>query len=556
MGLLISSFLLKIRQGENNMFDLLTETFIYEYYLYQAILGKFFMAKEIFVFLSEIFCLKNNEELFTLMESEAIQRIQNENDFKQYKRIKQFNTMTSSIQMNSIEEETIIAIKGKAIMDATKNKLYCHDIVPTSFILNRIYQGVEKGNILAIRIFGTLECLGVLVEKNINDGIKQLNKATQWGDFSATLSLLKFDIKHRDRTLKMLNSIILDTPYQQKCSLFFEAYKIKTNENSERILLLKKAFGLEELQPDIYHPLAAKLIFESNLEIKEIEKIILSQNKNLLLEARSLPLIIPQKDIIIKDNEGESFLFDRKEEMESLHQLLKRSVKKVEKESKPIGIYGEDIYVLTEYSKYLYYISQENHVVQFDVNNLSIADFELNSTHIFIRSVSEYKPTIYILKMIGSISNEILELVADFLQTEKRKCLHLTYPAVSLDLSSVLPICICDKRNEEKLKSFLDMIPVSKISAKEKSNIIQKILNEKESQSIKSIQIDSKAIESLLPYSIPSIIKVIDNILCDSSQTEKTILLTYENIYPWIQHLEKIERTTAFGFGGLLNENN
>lgn len=144
MGLLISSFLLKIRQGENNMFDLLTETFIYEYYLYQAILGKFFIPDEIYAILSEIFCLKNNEELFTLMKSEVIQRIQNENDFKQYKRIKQFNHMTSSIKMNSIEEETIIAIKGKAIMDATKNELYCQDVVPTSFILNRIYSSRKR----------------------------------------------------------------------------------------------------------------------------------------------------------------------------------------------------------------------------------------------------------------------------------------------------------------------------------------------------------------------------------------------------------------------------
>lgn len=555
MGLLISSFLLKIRQGENNMFDLLTETFIYEYYLYQAILGKFFIPDEIYAILSEIFCLKNNEELFTLMKSEVIQRIQNENDFKQYKRIKQFNHMTSSIKMNSIEEETIIAIKGKAIMDATKNELYCQDVVPTSFILNRIYSGVEKGNILAIRIFGTLECLGIFVEKDIEDGIKQLNKATQWGNFPATLSLLKFDFQHRDRTLKMLNSIILDTPYQQKCSSFFEVYRIKTNEISEKILLLKKAFGLEELQPNIYHPLAAKLIFESNLENKEIEKIILSQNKDLLLEACSLPLIIPEKEIKIKDNGGDSFLFNRKEEINFLHQMLKSNTKRIEKEYKPIGIYGEDIYVLNEYTKFLCNILQENHSVQIDVHNLSMADLQLNSNHIFIRNTSEHKPTIYILSIIGPISNEILESIEEFLQTEKRKNLYLNYPPVSLDLRLILPICICDKRNAEKLNPFLDMIHVAEISNNEKRILIEKILDEKRKQYSKQINIHPKVVENLLPYSISSIINVIDKILVDYPETKEELLLTSENIYPWIHCLRKKEKAVSFGFGGFPNEN-
>lgn len=119
--------------------------------------------------------------------------------------------------------------------------------------------------------------------------------------------MLKLDSKHRDRTLKILHSIILDTPYQQKFSSFCETYQIKTNEISEKILLLKKAFGLGELQPNTYHPMAAKLIYESKLKIKEIEKIILSQNKDLLLEACSLPLVIPQKNL--KSNIKKTNLF-------------------------------------------------------------------------------------------------------------------------------------------------------------------------------------------------------------------------------------------------------
>ena len=57
------------------MFDILTESFLFEYFLYSSMLGKYFSSRDIFDCLKGIFCLKDIENLYEAIESEIVKDI-------------------------------------------------------------------------------------------------------------------------------------------------------------------------------------------------------------------------------------------------------------------------------------------------------------------------------------------------------------------------------------------------------------------------------------------------------------------------------------------------
>ncbi len=555
MELLILLFQAKIRQRGRNMFDLLTEAFIYEYYLYFSILGSFFDSKELFNILSDIFCLKSQDDLFNLLEGETILSIKSEEDYKRYKRIEQYNHLTNYPKMLSSKEETIIALKGKAIIEAKKNQIYSDYNDPESLVLTKLYEGVEKGNVIAMRVFGTLKCTGFLLNKNLEEGIKTLNSTTRWGDFISALSLLKFDSLNQTATLTMLHSIVLKTLNQ---TIFFNicnAYSLNTTEYNEKTLILKRAFAMDRLNSKIFNPLIAKLVYDSILENKEIEKIIFSQNKDIIYEICELPIALSKNHILIQKDSADFVFKERKSEFDVLICTLKNRDLRAQKAYKPIGLYSDNEDILYLYKKYLLNVLQENHVVEVDVHSLNLNDLEWNKNNLFIRNLLDEKYTVFILKFKGKIPVSILEWFESFLNTETRKRISLAYPPISLDLRYILPICICDKYNMNALNPLLDWIHVSDISKEEKKSIIYNLIIEKEKlYSLKSVAIQDDAAKMLHKFSINIIESILDEVLMNQKETYEKITITCEMLHPYL--MSKAEQKASFGFGGILYENN
>lgn len=537
------------------MFDILTETFICEYYLYFSILGRFFDSKEVFNILSDIFCLKNQDDLFNLLEGETILSIKSEEDYKRYKRIEQYNHLINYPKMLSSKEETIIALKGKAIIEAKKNQLYSSYDDPKSLVLKKLYEGVEKGNVIAMRAFGTLNCAGLLSNKNFEEGIKTLNFATKWGDFISALSLLKFDSLNQLVTLKILHSIALNSLYQLSFVNICNAYSLTTTEYNEKTLILKRAFAMDCLNSKIYNPVVVKLVYDSILENKEIEKIIFSHNKDIIYEICELPIVLSKDQILIQKNSTDFVFKERKSEFDVLMRTLKNRDLKTQKEYKPIGLYNDNEDILYLYKKYLLNVLQDNHVVKVDVHSLNLNDLEWNKNNIFIRNHVDEKNTVFILEFKGKIPISILEWFENFLSTEKRKHISLAFPPISLDLRYILPICICDKYNMNALNSLLNWIHVSEISEKEKKSFIYDLIIEKEKlYSLKSVVIQDDAAKMLHMFSLSVIENILDEVLKDQREIYDEITLTCEMLHPYL--MNKKERKASFGFGGILNENN
>lgn len=539
------------------MFDILTESFIFEYFLYSSMLGKYFSSRDIFDCLKEIFCLKNIEDLYEAIESEIVKDIKTEEDYKRYRRIKQYNELIGEPKLLEEKEEVLISLKGKAMSTANQYALFASNEMTKTLIERNNHNYAKQGSVIAMRVLGTLECAGIFVEENKKSGLKYLEKATQWGDTFAALSLLKFDEAHRKSTLEKLNASILDTPYAFLSAHLQKEYNIEATKDNKEILLLKKTFASGKLKQDVYEPLYARLIFGGTLSIKDKEKIVFSENKEIISEACDLPLKFKEEDIKIDESILKCMPILRSEEQHSLLVGLRNSDLRTIKTYKPIGVYSDSDYALDIYTKSIAKMLNQNHIEKIDVSDLRVTDFEPTKNHTFIRYAEEGKNNIYLLVLKGEIEDPILENIKNFLKSDKRERFHLNCPAVNLNLSQILPICICDKENAEKLKNFVEFIKIANIKSSEKINVIQDMLEEKSrSYLIPSTTIEDNALSELNTLPLETIDKVLDKVLKEYRVKDEKIHLTMEMLKPFVEDKKVAGMKKTYGFGGIIYENN
>ncbi len=539
------------------MFDILTETFIFEYFLYNALLGKNFPSKAVFETLSEVFCLKNNDDLYDLLESEIIKEITTEGDYKRYRRIKQYNELIGQAHLFDEKEEILISLKGKAIITANQYSLFATNEMTKTLIERNLHQYAKQGSIIAMRVLGTLECTGIAFEQNKTSGLKYLEKATHWGDTFAGLSLIQFDEDKRKKTLEKINASISDTPYRFLTEILQKEYKIETNKKNEEILLVKKAFSTGKLKPDLYEPLYARTIFSSTLRLKDKEKIVFAENKEIISEACDLPLKLKDEDILVDEEILHKMPILRPEEQHNLLIALKNSDLKTTKAYKPIALVSDSEYALEIYAKTITKLLEGAHLERIDGSSLRMIDFEPTKNNVFIRYAEEGKNNIYLFSLKGDIDDEVLENIISFLKTDSRSKFYLNHPAVNLDLSRILPICICDKENGSKLKNFVEFISISSISSTEITEVIKDMLEEKsKAYRITSTTIEDPALAELSSFPIETIDKILDRALKEFRIKNEGIHLTMEMLHPYLEEKKLTSTKRKYGFGGIIHENN
>ena len=538
------------------MLDILTETFVYEFFIYQAIIGKFLPLNKIFACLKEIFCIKEYKNMDSLFDADIIKEIQTIEEYKRYRRVKQYKELTHQPSLLEEQEEMILAIKGKAMSTADKYCLCATEEMTKNLIERNLYMLAKQGNVLAMRVLGTLLCSGIFLKANQQSGLKYLEKATQWGDTFAALSLLKYDEENRREILKKLNASVADTPFYFLSSIVQEQYKMKVNQENEEILLLKKSFACGKLKEDLYEPLYARLIFGSTIGIKDKEKIVFSENKEMISEACDLPLKLQRDDILIREEVLEDIPIHREEEQQNLLIGLRNSDLRMMKAYKPIGIYSDSEYALEIYMKRIFQMLDQNHIEKIEVADLRGIDFEPTKNNVFIRNAEEGKANIYLFLLKGEIDEAIIDNLKSFLKSEKRQRFHLNHPAVRLDLSPILPICICDKENMNHLKNWVEFVKIAPIRASEKIEVIRDMLEEKKtSYHIASAIIDEQALAALNTISLDTVDKILDKILKEYRIRREEIHLTAELVRPYFEDKKINHVKKTYGFGGSINEN-
>lgn len=541
------------------MFSILMETFLYEYFLYNSILGdKFYDHKKIYKILSDLFCLTEQEVLpyFDLIESKSIKEITTEDEYKRYKRLKQFNAMVGNEQCYFDIEDALISIKGDAITTASQFGMLAENGCTETLMIKTIMGNAENGIVIALRILGVLKCEGIVVRKDLSGGLKRIKQAMQWGDVPACLAMLKYSDIDKAEIIKMLNSAVKNTPYEFLTSVAEDKYYVSAeNSFNEEVLLLKQAFKVNKLKQDTYDSIYARLIYSSIIGIKDKEKALFAENKEIISDACDLPLRLKHTTIEINDKPINEMVFNRKNEKESIMQVLECNDLIINDLNLPLCICSSSDFILSTYENAICNALKSANIEKIEVGEIRETDAEPTKNNIFVRGINENKNNVYVLYFRGDISEEAFRFAKSFLRSEKRRNFRLNRPAVSLDLSSVLPICVCDKEYAKKLKDLVEIVELAPIKKEEMFCVIKDILEKK----IKSYSMEGKinysddTLEKLSDLPIETTEKVFDKIMRVNRKKSETLDLNINVIKPYLN--KKTSDNNVYGFGGTIDGN-
>ena len=533
------------------MLNSMVEMFLSQYFLFKAVLGKYLTnSKELFILLSRI-CLipeADTDQLYCLAENEIAEQITTENEYLQYQRMQKYSALIGSDQKIDAELEEIVRIKGNAILVAQSSKLVPDADASRNVVYTYLLSAATSGSVLALQIMGVLQCEGVFLDKNEKVGLKNLSKAADWNDGFSILALLHYLKENRAYNMARLRKAIEDTPFTCAYDAAMEQYGPVDEIEVDEVKLLHKAFVSGGLKREVYDPKYARILNGQALCIKDKEKLVFSQNKELLSIIGHLPLKLSYESMTAVDLSAlEQLALKREAETAAIGRALKNSDLRALPSYRPLCLCSDSKYILSAYAKAIAAKSQTTHVETIDVGELIEYDFEPTPNNVFVRSIDEDRDNRFLLFFCGEISERKIDAVKSILLSSGRTKFHLSSPSVTLDLGAILPICFCDRRNAALLKPYCDILTLAPVTEDELPLAIKDILADKEAMyGTGTIRLNEEAIEIFDGCDIDTVETLIDAAVRARREKGADIILSGDIL----REYKSDDERPRIGFGG------
>ncbi|MGN0789251.1 MAG: hypothetical protein ACI4MY_04875 [Christensenellales bacterium] len=469
------------------------ELFLSEYFLFKAVLGNSVGdEKNLFDYLNKIFMIPTlqSEQLFCLISDPSIQQFNTKEEYQRRVRIHRFVAGKSESNDQNDYLEEIVKIKGNAILLAEESGFLPSYDATQNMILDTLTKYANSGRVQALKILGVMQCLGIVVEKNKDDGLKKLNKAAEWNDCFSNLCLAynyQNQVKDYNFPLNRLRLILIGTPLEELYRTAHAKYGDYIETDAAEVVVLNKAFKAGVLKPEVIDAVNSRLIYSYILSEKDKEKTLFSADKIYTSNVLDLPLRLKGWSTNYgKDMTLDNMAIQRKGEIERIIAAFNNTILVKTECYHPICICSNSKYLLRSYcnaiSEDLTSGRVKTHCEVIDVANLSGYDVEPTANNVFLRSIDENRHNVIILDMQEDVDPTVFDQVKNFLQTAKRAKFHLCNPNVTLNLKSVLPVCLCNNRNAQKLKNYCDVIALSPVNAQEFDVAVGDIISDKQRQ--------------------------------------------------------------------------
>lgn len=538
------------------MFDIVSETFIKEYFFLRAVLADYADKRALFNMLVELFYISQPqaEALFELSENKAVADLKTQEDCKRYNRVKQYHAMCGN-PVDETEVEWIIDVKSNAITFAAEKNLCADNSSTRTHIYETLLAEANFGKVAAMRVLGLLQCEGVCFDKQYDAGLKYLRRAAQWGDIVSLLAMIKYskdDEVTLTKQLSRLSEAVRGTQYEGLLASALTANNVAEIKPSEELALLKRAFSVKRAKTDIYEPLCARLVYSTTISLKDREKSLFSETKGMLSEVCDLPLKLTSGTISLNTQSIENLPLHRESEQDRLLTALYNVDLRTLESYRPICLSVGNSYLLEMYANAIVNMKQTD-TTNFDrieVADLHSYEFEPSNNNVFVRCCVDEVDNILVFVLRGEIDSHTLQHVKNFLKTGKRRQFHLNNPRVTLDLSSVLPICVCDSANAQKLSELVDVVEIADIKAEEKRDILLAMTEQKsKSYFAFNVQLDDDVVNTLCSCALDTADKVLDRIFSERRPDKSFNCVTAEVLQPYLK-LIKGNNDRPYGFGG------
>ncbi|MDE6441383.1 MAG: hypothetical protein K2L12_01345 [Clostridia bacterium] len=532
------------------MLNATVELFMSEYFLIKAVLGKHLENSEkLFMALCKIFLIPENDagELYRLSENPTARAITTDKDFLQHQRMIKYSHLIGTADECNPEWEEIAKIKGSTILFAQSKKLFPNADASRNMIYTCLVSAATCGKVSALRITGILQCEGIFFGKNERLGIKTLSKAADWNDTVSTLALLRYCKDMRGFNMTRLKQEVTDTPFEELYEIAAKEYGGAYTGQIEEVKLLNKAFNSGALKREMYDPKYVRILNSTALYIKDKEKVVFAQSRELASVIADLPLKLTNVKTAPVDVKAISnTAINREREVSAVVRALNNADLRHLPSYRPLCLCCNSIYILETYARALNAKSVDTHVEVMDVAELSEYDFDLTPSNIFVRSIDEDKDNRFLLFFCGDVSESKTDAVKSILQSERRAKFHLNNPSVTLNLSAVLPVCFCDESNARVLKPYCDVIQLAEITEGEMSVAVNNVIAIKEKlYGVSAIKLDGDVAEIFKGYDIDTAEKLIDEAVRARREKGAVITLTREILEEY--GAANVRQTIGFG---------
>lgn len=446
------------------MFGSAVELFLSQYFFICAVIGRFLEnGRELFLALSKIFFIprKDAHRLYNLTQKPAVKRIDTQRDYLLHLRIRKYARLAGTAQSFDAEEEEALSIKGNAIAQAENKKL-----APSSAPKNIVYGGIESavsgGEVSALRIKGILQYEGIFFGMNKNKAVTMLSKASEWNDTVSTLALLYYRKQNRKLNITRLFYEVADTPYEKLYEIAVKKYGVQADGKAENIKLLSRAFASSALDKDIYSERYARIINSTALCQKDKQIAVFARNGQLAEDLSGLPLKLSgTRTAPLVLRKFRNMTLTNKAETDKVLRILAKTSDRSQPSYRPVCLCCNSKRVLDGYAEAMTVNSDKINTRIINAADLREYDLLPDLNNIFIRSIDEDKDNPFLIFFCGVIPQNILNAVKAFLSFTGRAEFRLNSPRATLDLSAVLPVCLCDLQNEHTLSPYCEVIRLS-----------------------------------------------------------------------------------------------
>lgn len=516
------------------MFNAIVELFLTEYFVTMASAGKFVEdRKDLFIRMSQAFLIENEqaEKLFALCDNDEVREIVTEQDYLRYQRMRRYSELTGGVFTVNCDLEEIIRVKGNALSSASRQKLSCNPLTSRNAEYASLITAANCGVTIAIKILGFLQCEGIFLDKNLQEGLKNFSKAANWNDCAGVLALLRYSDENKRYNMSRLKTITEGTPFE---SLFASAVKIYGNVQTfdvPEVKVLNRAFSSAILNRDAYNPVYARILYGDVLSLKDKEKAMFSSDTGKLSLLGDLPLKLSANRITGVDvSRLSDCALNRPAERRKIISALNNADLRLYGQYRPLCLVSDTPYVLDMYLRAICGKNEHVHYEQINVAELTAYDLEPTANNVFVRNVHEDKDNRFLLVFEGNVPDKTMDFVKNFLLGSRRAKFHLNSPNVTLNLDAVLPVCFCDKRNARLLEDVTDVVRLADVSRGEMQNAVEDITRGKSSFYGVDIALQGTACELFADCSVDKVDRLIDAVARDRRKEGKTVVISRETV--------------------------
>lgn len=494
---------------------------------------------------SEIFLLSESSTsgIKKLISERDVSEIESVNDYLMYCRMKQYLDKDSFVD----DTDAVISLKGNVLLTLNEARLIKNTSAGRSEVCNHLIEAANMGNITANFIVGVLQSEGILFEKDAKKGLERIEKIADWNSIDGLFAALYYGSKNKTYYSRLYDGFC----NLGRKNLFVRVSEVYGRNNVvelEESRLIEKAFNQGKIKRDTYQNGYSRLLNTKILSKKDKAALLLSENKELLEEAYALPLELSDDKVPAFDANIFKDKFFMAEYGEVAERYIQRSRIRNTGNNKPLCIVCNDKLILDAFSEAMAESLTNAVTERIEVGDLSDSDFEPTRNNIFVRNCNEDNLNFYFLFFNGDIAGRHFDLAKAFLQSKNRAHFRLNRPCVTLNLSSILPICFADKMNAAMLGKYCEILTVKEPSREDKLRFIQKFSDSQSAEYIKALS--PSVIQKLTEYGIEDI----ENILIDAAYrcqgAGKENALNDETM---LRVMAKPNKT--YGFGGFINEN-